>query len=246
MYGRTIALTHVPSPRIEAGERTYVGNAPINYTRAMEQHARYRQVLWDSGAEVKLLDINREHPDSVFIEDTAIVLDEVAISASMGVESRRGEPSGIEPALRPHREIVRVELPATIEGGDVTRVGRTLLVGASTRTNAAGIAALPEIGRRLGYTTTAVRIRDCLHLKTACTALPDGRLLFNPSWVDADDLRGLQLIGVPKEEPWAADVLSIGETVCLPTDFPRTAERVTGFGFDVRTGVCWEFANAEG
>ena len=90
MYGRTIALTHVPSPRIEAGERTYVGNAPINYTRAMEQHARYRQVLWDSGAEVKLLDINREHPDSVFIEDTAIVLDEVAISASMGVESRRG------------------------------------------------------------------------------------------------------------------------------------------------------------
>src|SRR6266566_6007851 len=110
---RTIAVTHVPSPRLQHGERTYVDSSTIDYRRALEQHARYRQVLRDCGAEVRLLDTNRDMPDSVFVEDTAIVLDEVAIMTPMGTASRRGEPPAIAVELTKYRPVEHVHLPAT-------------------------------------------------------------------------------------------------------------------------------------
>jgi dimethylargininase len=246
MGSRTIAITHLPSPRLQDGERTYVESTPINFARAVEQHANYRAVLSECGADVHVLDENRELPDSVFVEDTALVLDEIAVITPMGVESRRGEPPAIERALTPYRSIERVELPATLEGGDVTRVGRTLLVGLSSRTNAAGIEALRSIGNRFGYRTLGVRLRDCLHLKTACTALPDDRLLINPSWLNPDDLDGLPTVDVPLNEPWSADILSIGRTVCMSAAFPHTAALVSDLGFSVRRIELSEFAKAEG
>jgi dimethylargininase len=243
---RTIAITHLPSPRLEDGERTFVDAAPISYERALQQHEKYRDVLRMCGAEVLVLDANRDLPDSVFVEDTALVLDEVAIVTPMGVESRRGEPPAIEAALRAYRPIERIRLPATLEGGDVTRVGRTLLVGRSSRTNAEGIDALREIAGPFGYETFGVRLRDCLHLKTACTALPDGRLLVNRPWLHVEDLHGLPTVDVPADEPWAADILSIGDTVCVAAAFPRTAELVSRLGFGVREIDLSEFAKAEG
>ena len=246
MASRTVAITHLPSPRLENGERTYVDASPISYERAVTQHEEYRRVLGACGADVQVLDANLDLPDCVFVEDTALVLDEAAIITSMGVESRRGEPPAIEAALRPHRPIERITLPATLEGGDVTRVGRTLLVGRSCRTNVEGIEALRTIGARFGYETLSVRLRNCLHLKTACTALPDGRLLVNRSWLTVDDLRGLRTVDVPDDEPWAADVLAIGNTVCMGAAFPHTAELVTDLGFGVRRIDLSEFAKAEG
>jgi dimethylargininase len=246
MARRTIAITHVPSPRLEQGERTYIESTAISYERAVAQHARYREVLRACGAEVIVLDANRDLPDSVFVEDTAIVLDEIAVITPMGVESRRGEPPAIEAALRAYRPIERVTLPATLEGGDVTRVGRTLLVGRSSRTNDGGIEALRSIAKPFGYETIGVRLRDCLHLKTACTALPDDRLLINPVWLHLEDLRGLPTVDVPNEEPWAADILSIGRTVCMAAAFPRTAALIQSLGFDVQRIDLSEFAKAEG
>src|ERR1043165_3303196 len=121
---KTLAITHLPSPRMQECERTYVDRAAvIDYDRALEQHARYRQMLTDCGAAVHVLEMNKNLPDAVFVEDTAIVLDEVAVMTSMGTASRRPEPAGIETELRKHREIERIRLPATIEGGDVVRVG---------------------------------------------------------------------------------------------------------------------------
>src|SRR5687767_1124231 len=131
-----IALTHIPSPNMQACERTFVPLAPIDHVRAMEQHALYCQALRDCRIEVITLNVNERLPDCAFIEDTAIVLDEVAVICSMGAASRREEPRGIEPVLRQHRQVERIDLPATLEGGDVLRVGRTLLVGQSCRTNA--------------------------------------------------------------------------------------------------------------
>src|SRR5437870_10976384 len=104
----------------------------------MRQHGAYCSMLRTCGAEVITLDVNRDLPDCVFIEDTAIVLDEVAVLASMGVESRRAEPAGIEPVLREYRQVHHLEPGATLEGGDVLQVGHTLLVGMSSRTNSAG------------------------------------------------------------------------------------------------------------
>ena len=191
-------------------------------------------------------DVNRELPDCAFIEDNAIVLDELAILASMGTASRRGEPHGIELELSRYREVHRIEASAMLEGGDVLRINRTLLVGLSSRTNQAGIAALDRVVRRFGYQVRPVPVLGCLHLKTACAALPDGRLLANPSWLDRESLAGFELIHVPQEEPWAANVLLASGRVFMAASHARTAEIVRLLGFEVRLLDISEFASAEG
>jgi dimethylargininase len=241
-----LALTHVVSPNLQQCQRTFIAQEPIDYGRAVDQHQAYCRMLRECGAKVRTLDVNRDLPDSVFIEDTAIVLDEVALLASMGAPSRRAEPTGIEPELRKYRPIERVKLPATIEGGDVLRVGHTLLVGLSSRTNAMGIETLDAIVRRFGYLVWAVPIRGCLHLKSACAALPDGRLLVNPSGLDTSALESFQRISVPDEEPEAANLALVGDSVCLTSAHPRTAELIGRLGFRVRTVDVSEFAKAEG
>ena len=244
--GHTIAITHLPSRNLESGERTFVGRDPIDYRTALRQHEGYREMLRRSGAEVITLDVNRELADSVFVEDTALVLDEIAVIMSMGAESRRAEPPGIEAELRKHREIDRIRLPATIDGGDVVLIGRELLVGTTARTNEAGITALREAVRRYGYRVRAVPVTGALHLKSACTALPDDRLIVNASWIDIRGLSPYGVVHVPPEEPWAADVATLGGTVFLATEQPATAEMIRGLGFDVETTPLSEFAKAEG
>jgi dimethylargininase len=227
-------------------ELTYSSPVSIDYELALAQHEQYRRMLGRCGCEVIVLDVNREMPDCCFIEDTAIVLDELAIVMSMGAASRRAEPQGIEAELRKHRPIAHIELPATIDGGDVLRLGRTLLVGLSSRTNASGAAALQAIVQPLTYRVVPVRVARCLHLKSACTALPDGRLLVNPDWIDMASLRSYELLEIPPSEPAAANVLSIGQTVCTTNAFAHTAESIRGLGIQVETVDLSEFAKAEG
>jgi dimethylargininase len=241
-----IAITHAPSPYMDRCELTYVARSSIDHKVAVRQHREYCAILERCGAEVHVLDVNLEHPDCVFIEDTSIVLDEVAILTSMGTPSRRSEPPGIEPALKNFRQVEKITLPAAIEGGDIARVGRTLLAGLSSRTNSAGISALQDLVRKYGYEVRAVPIRDCLHLKSACTALPDGRLLVNPNWLETAALEAFQYLPIPSEEPWAADILSIGHTVCMAANHPRTADLVNKQGFPVEVIDLSEFAKAEG
>jgi dimethylargininase len=164
----------------------------------------------------------------------------------MGAPSRRAEPAGVEPELRKYREVEKVEWPATVEGGDVLRVGREILVGLSARTNAAGVGALQAVAGRFGYRVTAVPVRGCLHLKSACGALPDGRLLVSPDWLDARALPGLGVVRVPDAEPDGANVAVVGSTVCLPAAHPRTADLIGRLGFAVRAVDLSEFAKAEG
>jgi dimethylargininase len=241
-----IALTHIPSPHMQACERTFVPQAAIDHARAVEQHAAYCQALRESRAEVVTLQVNERLPDCAFIEDTAIVLDEVAILCSMGADSRRDEPAGIEPVLRRYREVERLGLPATLEGGDVLRVGRTFLVGQSCRTNAAGITLLSSIVGHYGYQVAAVPVHGCLHLKTACTALPDGRLLANPAWIDTSALAAYELVSVPQSDPWGANVLLARSRVLMPAAHQPTAELLDGLGFTVQSIDVSEFAKAEG
>lgn len=241
-----VALTHVPSADLDLGQRTHVERVPIDAVLALEQHAAYRRLLQECGCEVRLLDVNRGCPDGVFIEDTAVVLDEVAVLASMGAAARRCEPAGIEPVLREYRDVRRIELPATLEGGDVLRVERKLLAGLTGRTNAAGVEALASLVRDYGYEVLAVPVRNCLHLKSACTALPDGRLLVSPACLDREALTGFELVTVPEEEPAAANVLPVEQTVIMDAAYPRTAGRVRELGFEVRTVGLSELAKAEG
>jgi dimethylargininase len=241
-----LALTHVPSPRMSHGLRTHIARTAIDLDLALRQHAEYCATLRACGAEVRTLDANRHLPDGTFIEDTAIVLDEVAVLTSMGNEARRAELPGIARELVKVRPLLRIEPPAAIEGGDVLRVGRTLLVGLSLRTNEQGVRALEAIVGHYGYDVIPVPVRNCLHLKTACTALPDHALLMNPEWLDTSSLGGFEKINVCADEPWAANTLTVGTTVCISAEHVHTAAMIRARGFDVGTIQLSEFAKAEG
>lgn len=241
-----LALTHAPSPRMQDCLRTHVACEPIDLELAARQHAAYGAALRRCGAEVRVLDVHRGSPDGAFVEDTAVVLDEVAILCPMGAKARRAEPAAIEPVLREYRPLVRIEPPAALEGGDVLRIGRRLLVGRSSRTNAAGIDALATIVVPLGYEVAPVPVLGCLHLKTACTALPDGRLLVNPAWLDVEALADYELVPVPSDEPFGANVAILGSTVLLAAEHPRTADLIRRLGFAVCPVELSEFAKAEG
>jgi dimethylargininase len=241
-----LALTHLPSKKLQSCQRTFLPPVDIDCERALMQHATYCDALRACRTKVVTLDVNPDAPDGTFIEDTAIVLDEVAVLCSMGTASRRAEPRAMEPLLREHREVIRIDPPATIEGGDVLRVGRTLFVGTSCRTNAAGVALFAAIGAQFGYRVVPVPVRNCLHLKTACTALPDGRLLINRDWVSPASLSGCEWIEVPKDEPWAANVCLVNSQLLMAVEHHRTTELVDGLGFRVRSVDVSEFAKAEG
>jgi dimethylargininase len=241
-----IALTHQPSPRMQSCQRTFVPDTQINLALAHRQHADYCQALSECGAVVRTLNVNSQFPDCTFIEDTAVVLDEVAILCSMGTASRQAEPAGIEPVLREYRAVERILPPTTLEGGDVLRIGRRLLVGQSSRTNAAGISALESIAAKFDYRVTPVPVRGSLHLKTACTALPDSRLLVNPIWLDLSALSGYDLLPVPPSEPFGANLCLIEGNVLLPDAHPQTADLLTSRGYKVRAVDISEFAKAEG
>ena len=242
-----IALTHPPSPKLEAGERTYVGREPIDFAAALRQHEAYCALLVKCGVHrIHALDANRDCPDSTFIEDTALVLDEIAVQASMGADSRRREPEGIAPVLRQYREVVSIERPATLEGGDVVTIGRTLIVGLTSRTNMAGVRALERIVHRFGYRVLPVTPRGALHLKTTCCSVDDETLLVNAAWIDKGELKDFRIIPIVPTEPFGAEVTRVGKTLVMAAETPRTADVLRARGHDVRTTPLSEFAKAEG
>ena len=242
----TVAITRKPSRRLEEGERTHIGREPIDFVKALEQHTAYRSALRELGAAETCLEDADAYADGVFIEDTALVLDECAVMMRPGAESRRGEVVGVARALAAYRDLLHIDGEVTIDGGDIVVAGRRILVGRSARTTTAGIEALSEMTRPCGYVVRAVRMRGCLHLKSGCTALPDGRLLVNRHWIDVRDLTGFDLIDVPPSEPWGGDVAYVGDTVVAAAAFPDTIETLTGRGFRTRPVDVSEFAKAEG
>jgi dimethylargininase len=225
---------------------TFVERSAIDYGRALRQHAAYCDALRACSVEVRTLDCNGDQPDCTFIEDTAVILDEVAVIGRPGTAARREETPAIEAELRALRPVESIAAPGTLEGGDVLRVGRTLLVGLSSRTNAAGAAALDGIAHRFGYSVRTVPVHGCLHLKTACTALPDGCLLVNPDWIDVERLRDFEPVTIPIDEPFGANIACLGDRVLAAAEHERTADLIRGLGFELGTVELDEFAKAEG
>jgi dimethylargininase len=183
-------------------------------------------VLERLGVTVKQLTENESYPDSCFVEDTAIVLDELAIICSMGVPSRRGETGLIERELSEYRDIAHISLPATIEGGDVLQTGKRIFVGQSSRTNLQGIEELARISEPYGYRVVPVKTKGSLHFKSACTAIDEETLFVNPDWVELHALGGFNLLYTPADEPWSANLLRVGKTTCVQAGFPRAVELI--------------------
>ncbi len=240
------AITREVSPRIGNCELTYLARAEIDLDRARAQHRAYCQALSNSGCEVLELPAEPDLPDSVFVEDTAIVLDEVAVVARPGVESRLPETVSLARVLARHRSLVTIEDPGTLEGGDVLRIGARLYVGRSGRTNPEGIRQLQVLTARFGYVVQPVEVQGCLHLKSAVTQVGREALLFNPGWIPAAAFGGLDLIPVDPREPYGGNALWLGGRVLYPASFPRTRERLEARGIGTTALDVSELQKAEG
>jgi len=241
-----IAITREVGSAITACELTHLDREPINVDLAREQHRRYEESLAALGCEVQRLPAEPDLPDAVFVEDIAIVLDELAIVTRPGSESRRAERPSVAEGLAPYRRSERIEAPGTLDGGDVLRTGRTIFVGRSTRTNDAGIEQLRAFSEPLGYTVEPVDVTGCLHLKSAVTAVDNDTVLINRAWIDPTPFARFDCIDVDPSEPHAANALWVGGAAVYPSAHPGTRKRLEDRGIVVKAVDVSELAKAEG
>jgi dimethylargininase len=239
------ALTRAVSPTLESCELTWVPREKINMAKAVEQHHAYERCLAELGLRVISLPAEPDLPDATFVEDPLIVVDELAIVTRMGAPSRRAESESLAAAIAPYRSVREMSEPTTLEGGDVMRIGRDVFVGLTTRTNEAGISQFRAELEPLGYRVIPLPVHGCLHLKSACCSLGDGRILANAKWFDTAPLREYRIINVAPDEPGAANVLRIGDTILMPSCFPHTEEILRQEGFKTRTIDISELMKAE-
>lgn len=241
------ALCRAVSPAIADCELSYIGREPINVALANLQHAEYVTSLKKLGATVIELPAEPTLPDSVFVEDTVLLFDELAVLTRPGAISRRGEVASIEMAFKKFREVIaQIEEPGTIDGGDVLRIGKRVFVGLSKRSNRSAIEQLAAIVKPYGYSVTAVAIQDCLHLKSGVTALSDDTVLINPLWVDASCFTDYRQIRIAQSEEHAANVVRVNADILMPASFPETQAIIQATGYQVHTVDLSEIQKAEG
>ena len=241
-----VALTRAVSPALDRCQLVHLERRPIDVALAREQHRVYETALRDAGCEVRTLPADPSLPDSVFLEDAAVVFDEVAVIARPGAESRVPETEPIARALADYRPLVQITAPATLDGGDVLRIGRTVYVGEGGRTNRAGIDQLAAAVAPHGYDVRPVAVRGCLHLKSAVTLVAPDTVLCNPRWVDPAAFAGLEVLDVAAGEPAAGNGLLVGARVIYPSCFPVTASYLAERGIEVRSVNVSELQKAEG
>lgn len=240
------AFTRGVSSSIGDCKLTFVEREQVDVAAATRQHEAYERCLEQMGVRVAPLTLMPEAPDAVFIQDTAVVVDEVAVMATMGAACRAGEVESVGEALASHRPLRRLTPPATLEGGDVVRIGRTLYVGASGRTNREGIRQLSDILEPYDYQVRPVDVKGCLHLSTGCSYLGRGLILLNPVWIDAAPFRQFEILEVPETESWAANTIAVGDAVLVASAFERTRALIEEHSFQVVATDISELQKAEG
>lgn len=245
---QTIAIVRTVSPRMAECELTHLDRQPINIALAEKQHEEYLDALRRLGCELEQALELPFHPDSIFVEDCAVVVPELAIVTRPGAESRREEVFSIAEVLERYREkVYYIEAPGLLDGGDVLRVGKQIWVGLSGRTNADAVLQMQSILKPHGYSVDAVRLQGgCLHLKSAVTQVAEDTLLLNPDWVDPANFPGFDIIETDPDEPGAGNALLIGDTVIYPVDFPLTALELADAGIELLLVDNSEVIKAEG
>lgn len=239
------AITRAVSSSLEKCELSFIERKPIDLAKARAQHRAYEAALEKLGAKVVELPEEKDLPDSMFVEDPALVLDEVAVICTPGAEARRKEAASLAAALEQYRKLAYIKLPGTLEGGDVLRIGRKIFAGFTKRTNAEGIRQLGVIAGQYGYDLTAVPVTGCLHLKSAVTYLGKNTLLGNREWLQWKRFGGFEWVDVDPAEPHAGNALAMGEVVLFPASFPKTRARIEAKGFRVEALDISELQKAE-
>ncbi len=244
MQTKLHALTRTPAPSIANCELTHLQREPIDYAKAVAQHQLYCQALTNLGIKVTTL-FHNDFADGVFVEDPAIVLDEVALITRPGAASRMDEVPTLATELARFREVKQMTPPATLEGGDVLCIGKKIFIGHSSRTNQSGIEQLKQIAKPLGYEINVGDVQHCLHLKTGCSYIGDDTILINPQWIDRDLFHNFQILEIDPSEPFAANAIFANDQILYSTSFPRTLERMEGLGFEANTVDNSELLKAE-
>jgi dimethylargininase len=240
------AITRAVSPSINQCELTFHAREPIDYDRACAQHAQYVTALRAMGLAVQVLPAEPDLPDSVFVEDAALVLDECALITRPGADSRKPEIASIAAALAPYRKLTYIQPPAHVDGGDILRVGQDIYVGLSTRSDTAAIRQMQDLLGEYGYAVKAVTVTGCLHLKSAVTQVAPDTLLINPAWVEPRNFTRVKFIEVDPSEAYAANAVLIEGRILYPTAFPLTQKRLETAGIAMVTVDADELAKAEG
>jgi dimethylargininase len=240
-----LAFVREVSRSIAHCELTFLSRAAIDIEAAIAQHARYVAQLQALGCRVQWLPKLPGNADGVFVEDTAVVVPELAVITRPGAPSRRSEVDSVAEALEAHVPLRRVIEPGCLEGGDVLQIGRDFYVGASARSNAAGVAQLAAALAPFDYQVHTVALSGCLHLKSACTLIPPGTLLVNPAWVNPADFAAPKVIAVDAQEPYGANTLTVGDVTLVSSAYPRTRERLEAAGVVTRALQVDELHKAE-
>jgi dimethylargininase len=228
------AITRKVSSALAHCELSFIERQPFDVEKARKQHQAYEALLNKLGARVISLPEEPDLPDSMFVEDPAVVLDEIAVICPLGTESRRKEAPSIAAALEKFRKLAYVKLPGTLEGGDVLCVGRKVFVGITARSNPEGVRQLAVILDHYGYEVTAIRVSGCLHLKSTVTSLGGDTLLANRAWFDWSRMSsGFEWVDVDPTEPHAGNALAVGDSAILPASYPKTRAIVELRGFPV-------------
>jgi dimethylargininase len=241
-----IAVTRDVNPNIGSGELTYLPRVGIDVPLAMKQHREYTDVLRSLDCKVINIEAGKGMADCVFIEDTAIVLDETAVLCRPGAASRRPETMAVADVLADFRDVSVIEAPGTVDGGDILCVGRQVYVGLSTRSNEEGARQLREVLSPYGYTVHTLRPHGCLHLKSAVTRIGPQTVLVNPAWIDQDVFRSFSVVTVDPAEPHGANAVLVGDQLVYPSSFPRTLDKLGSAGMSVTPVDVSELQKAEG
>ena len=242
---RRIAIVRPPAETLAEGQLTHIERVAVDLELANSQWDEYVALLSNAGWDIVEVPIATGQPDSVFVEDTMVIFGDLAIIGSPGAESRAGEIVEAERTVSGLGLTVRhIEMPGTLDGGDVLKVDRTVFVGRGGRTNAEGIRQLRALVAPSGYTVVAVPVTKALHLKSAVTALPDGTVIGYPPLVDDPGVFG-RYLAVPEAEGVAVVVLS-DDTVLMSSAAPKSAALIADLGYRVLTADISEFEKLEG
>lgn len=246
MPNSTYAIVRQVSRSIINCELTHLQREPIDLERARQQHLEYTSCLHTAGCTLIELEEQPDLPDAVFVEDTAVVLDEIAVITRPGALSRRPEVAAVAQALQPFRTLQTISAPATLDGGDVLCMDKTIFVGLSSRTNEQGAKQLADFVKPFGYAIQPVSVQACLHLKSAVSRIAADAVLLNPQWIPPSFFSAFRMFTVDPAEPQAANALWIQDRLIYSSTYERTAARLLQLGVDVIPIDMSELAKAEG
>jgi dimethylargininase len=246
----TRAIVRPPAENFAAGITSAVGGGEPDVTVALEQHERYCNTLRDCGLQLIRLATDSRHPDSTFIEDTAVLTAKAAIVTRPGAVSRLAEATATLESLHGYFDIVReIKAPGTLDGGDVCEVDSDFIIGISGRTNAEGARQLVEFLKDLGHNPVVIDIRaskGLLHLKTGLSYLGDGVFVVSSGAFLGDTLKRYELINVSSAESYAANCIRVNDCIVIAAGYPQLLATLTARGYRVAALPMSEFRKMDG